>query len=88
VIFQNCLKYNFEISLVVFMPNITTNHAITYTNSRDHWYWYIEITSHRHEKKQGLMPSPPKLDLPKPKSQISRRADDSIRVFARPVWQR
>ena len=26
-------KYNnFEISLVVFMPNITTNHAITYTN--------------------------------------------------------
>ena len=25
---------NFEISLVVFMPNTTTNHAITYTNSR------------------------------------------------------
>ena len=25
---------NFEISLVVFMPNITTNHAITYTNPR------------------------------------------------------
>ena len=24
---------NFEISLVVFMPNITTNHVITYTNS-------------------------------------------------------
>ena len=23
---------NFEISLVVFMPNISTNHAITYTN--------------------------------------------------------
>ena len=23
---------NFEISLVVFMPNNTTNHAITYTN--------------------------------------------------------
>ena len=23
---------NFEISLVVFMPNITKNHAITYTN--------------------------------------------------------
>ena len=22
---------NFEISLMVFMPNITTNHAITYT---------------------------------------------------------
>ena len=25
---------NFEISFVVFMPNITTNHAITYTNTR------------------------------------------------------
>ena len=25
---------NFEISLMVFMPNITTNHAITYTNVR------------------------------------------------------
>ena len=24
---------NFEISLVVFMPNITTNYAITYTNT-------------------------------------------------------
>ena len=24
---------NFEISLVVFMPNITTNHAITYTKT-------------------------------------------------------
>ena len=23
---------NFETSLVVFMPNITANHAITYTN--------------------------------------------------------
>ena len=23
---------NFEISFLVFMPNITTNHAITYTN--------------------------------------------------------
>ena len=43
MIFQNCLKFhppngseiaynNFETSLVVFMPNITTNHAITYTN--------------------------------------------------------
>ena len=26
---------NFEISLVVFMPNITTNHAITYTNNTE-----------------------------------------------------
>ena len=44
MIFQNCLNFtrltareitynNFEISLVVFMPNITTNHAITYTNT-------------------------------------------------------
>ena len=41
MIFQNCLKFRisklritiFEISLVVFMPNITTNHAITYTNT-------------------------------------------------------
>ena len=24
---------NFEISLVVFMPNITTNHALAYINS-------------------------------------------------------
>ena len=24
---------NFEISVVVFIPNITTNHAITYTNN-------------------------------------------------------
>ena len=37
MIFQNCLKFhepynNLEISLMVFMPNITTNHAITYTN--------------------------------------------------------
>ena len=24
---------NFELSLVVFMPNITTNHAITYTKT-------------------------------------------------------
>ena len=35
MISQNCLKFmynNFEISVVVFMPNITANHAITYTN--------------------------------------------------------
>ena len=42
--FSNCLKFhspnareitynNFEISFVVFMPNITTNHAITYTKT-------------------------------------------------------
>ena len=37
MIFQNCLKFravnNFELSLVVLMPNINTNHAITYTNT-------------------------------------------------------
>ena len=34
---------NFEISLVVFMPNITTNHAITYTNFRLNFnYFWIE----------------------------------------------
>ena len=26
------MSNNFEISLVVFVPNITTNHAVTYTN--------------------------------------------------------
>jgi len=26
---------NFEISLVVFMPSVTANHAITYTKRRD-----------------------------------------------------
>ena len=30
---REILNNSFEISLVVFMPNITTNHAITYTNS-------------------------------------------------------
>ena len=34
MIFQNYVQqFQFEISLVVFMPNITTNHAITYTNN-------------------------------------------------------
>ena len=31
---------NFEISLVVFIPNITTNHAITYTNEESTLSWY------------------------------------------------
>ena len=43
MIFQNCLKFspreitynNFEISLVVFMPNITKNYTITNTNSEN-----------------------------------------------------
>ena len=41
MIFKNCFKFhspigsynNSEISLVVFVPNIATNHAITYTNN-------------------------------------------------------
>ena len=28
-------EINFEISLVIFMPNITTNHAVTYTNNNN-----------------------------------------------------
>ena len=31
---------NFEISLVVFIPNITTNHAITHTNEESTLSWY------------------------------------------------
>ena len=30
---REIMDNNFEISFVVFMPNITTNHAITYTNN-------------------------------------------------------
>ena len=49
MIFQNCLKFhsckilynNFEISLMVFFPNITTNHAITYT------YLLLKIYDHQ-----------------------------------------
>ena len=33
---------NFEISLVVFMPHITTNHAITYTNTAELFLDYFE----------------------------------------------
>ena len=32
---------NFEISLVVFMSNITTNHAITNTNSQSNNYYFF-----------------------------------------------
>ena len=52
-------------------------------NSRDHWY--LEIASHRHGK-NGFIASQHKLDLAKLRSQISRPADDSFPVFARPVW--
>ena len=32
---------NFEISLMVFMPNINTNHAITYTNTTENKQIFI-----------------------------------------------
>ena len=32
---------NFKISLVVFTPNITTNHAITYTNWIKKYYGHL-----------------------------------------------
>ena len=48
-------------------------------------HWYLEITSHRHGK-NGFMPSQPKIDLAKLRSQISRRVDNSFPVFARLVW--
>ena len=34
--FKIASNFNFEISVVVFMPSITTNHAITYTNLKFH----------------------------------------------------
>ena len=38
---NNEITYNnFEISLVVFMSNITTNHAITYTNSLKYNFFF------------------------------------------------
>ena len=43
---------NFEISLVVFMSNITTNHAITYTNEL-----YVLLASTDDGKSQLLWPS-------------------------------
>ena len=54
MIFQNCLKFhepsitynNFEISLVVFMPNITTNHAINYTKTS----YFTDLIFQRYSK--------------------------------------
>ena len=38
---NNEITYNnFEISLVVFMSNITTNHATTYTNSLKYNFFF------------------------------------------------
>ena len=38
---------NFEISLLVFMPNITTNHAITYTNPRVDFVLFFSFAKER-----------------------------------------
>ena len=45
---------NFEISLVVFMPNITTNHAITYTNSRGEDVFFFKDGSLETQKVKTL----------------------------------
>ena len=39
---------NFEISLVIFMPNITTNHAITYTNFEISLMVFMPIITTNH----------------------------------------
>ena len=52
VIFQNCLNDNFEISLVVFIPNIITNHAITYTYTIIQLQWGKNI----YKNSQWLSP--------------------------------
>ena len=46
---------NFEISLVVFMPNIPTNYAITYTN-RSSDGRYIDETTIKEIKATTLLP--------------------------------
>ena len=40
---------NFEISLVVFMPNTTTNHAITYTNNYQCFVQQSDHENYRHD---------------------------------------
>ena len=41
---REIMSNNFEISLVVFVPNITINHAITYTNRPFSWWRYWTTT--------------------------------------------
>ena len=41
---------NFEISLVVFIPNITTNHAITYT-----FFLLVDIKSSASQRSPALL---------------------------------
>ena len=41
---------NFEISLMVFMPNITTNHAITYTNISMHKGCWKQISIYSYKR--------------------------------------
>ena len=46
---------NFGMSLVVFIPiNITTNHAITYTNVIAHLLPYNIVTKKKESKKQNI----------------------------------
>ena len=49
---------NFEISLVVFMQNITTNHAITYTNIHRSlvctWVWFSDVVVVVNFLSQGI----------------------------------
>ena len=48
---------NFEISLVVFMPkfNITTNHAITYTNQKQNYLRFASnLNLERNQEKKAL----------------------------------
>ena len=50
---------NYVISLVVIMPNITTNHAITYTNflrrSQRHWLKTdVKIEKKKDRRPQGV----------------------------------
>ena len=48
---ESSITYNnFEISLVVFMPNTTTNHTITYTN-----LMFSSHSKHANLAQKGLL---------------------------------
>ena len=48
------MSNNFEISLVVFVPNTTTNHAITYTNFFVLTYEYMYIILFTYSISAGI----------------------------------
>ena len=52
--FKIASNFNFEISVVVFMPSITTNHAITYTNLKFHLEKKVRLTGVISTKKKSL----------------------------------